>query len=67
MNKVRRFELKMLHYKRRLKKYGIKDDSAGNHYAFRSHGKPCSCWVCRSDKYNRAGEKQKYIRELDLV
>lgn len=50
-NKARRHELKMLHYRKRLKKYCIKDDGTGNLYAFRSHGKPCSCWMCKSAKY----------------
>ena len=38
-------------------KYKIKDESIGNFYAFRSHGKPCSCFLCRNSKYNRANEK----------
>jgi hypothetical protein len=57
MNKARRHELKMLKLKKRLKKYGLLY-ATGNFYAFRSHGKPCSCWLCRNEKYNRAKEKR---------
>lgn len=55
MNKAYRHELKMLHYKRRLKNYRLKDGE-GKFFAFRSHGSPCSCDVCsRPDlAYNRA-------------
>jgi hypothetical protein len=63
-NKGRRHELKMLHYKRRLKNYRISKEQAdnpkNNFFAFRSHGKPCSCWCCRRPKYNRAKEKNKF-------
>lgn len=58
MDKGRRHELKILHFKRRMKKMGplaIKD--GGNYYAYRSHSTPCSCWCCRGLKYNRSKEK----------
>lgn len=50
MNKARRHELKMLHYRKRLKKYGLKENECKN-FAFRSHGSPCSCYLCRGEKY----------------
>lgn len=55
MNKRRRHELKMLKYKKRLKQLSLKDGE-GNFYAYRSHGQPCSCFVCSHSKYNRAKE-----------
>jgi hypothetical protein len=68
MNKLRRHELKMLKFKRRMKIYGFKKElwlnptSQSNLFAFRSHGSPCSCYMCsRPDlKYNRAKEKSNY-------
>lgn len=39
-NKGRRHELKMLKYKKRLAKYGLKEGPNCNFYAFRSHGAP---------------------------
>ncbi|RNI26625.1 hypothetical protein [Rufibacter latericius] len=63
MNKARRHELKMLKYKKRLIKYGLKDGE-GKFYAFRSHGTPCSCSVCSHAKYIRAKEKLHGFRIL---
>jgi predicted 2-oxoglutarate/Fe(II)-dependent dioxygenase YbiX len=60
MNKARRFELKMLHYKRRLKNLGL---TCGNLFAYRSHGKPCSCVVCRNEKYKRNEEIRSMARK----
>ena len=63
MNKARRHELKMLHYKRRLRNYRISkkeaNDPKNKFYSFRSSGKPCSCLCCSpmEFKYNRAKEK----------
>lgn len=67
MNKHRRHEIKMLKYKKRLKNFGIKDDTKGNYYAFRSHGAPCSCSACqqKEDSYDRAKEKEKTLEEID--
>lgn len=56
MNKKRRQEIKMLKYKKRLKNLGLmdlNDDNKANLYALRSHGKPCSCGLCRNEKYSR--------------
>ena len=46
-------------YRKRLKKYGFKE-SDGQH-AFRTTGKPCSCYMCKNEKFNR---KQKHKEEL---
>lgn len=60
MNKGRRNELRELHYQKRLKNYRIKDDSKGNFHAFKTTGKPCSCFVCQQPEhnYNRSIIKQ---------
>jgi len=52
MNKAERHRIKMKKFKRRLKLYGLLY-SDGNFYSLRSHGKPCSCFFCRGEKYNR--------------
>jgi hypothetical protein len=71
MNKGRRHELKMLHYKRKIKRLAAKSRSikeylkGNNTYckltSYRSHGKPCSCWCCSPPerKYNRAKERHE--------
>jgi hypothetical protein len=77
MNKARRHELKMLHYKRRLRIYGAKSRSIkqylnGNSInvncnALRTTGKPCSCAGCSPYKYDRAKEKEKARRLADPI
>ncbi len=64
MNKHRRHELKMLKYVKRLKQLRL-TNMEGNFNPFRSHGKPCSCWVCRNDKYRNTKRKEnKRLNEL---
>ena len=58
MNKALRHEKKMLKYKKRLKKYGLKEATNSNLYAFRSHGAPCSCPMCSYAKYSKT-ERQE--------
>jgi hypothetical protein len=58
MNKARRHELKMLKYKKRLKQLGFKESAKSNLFAYRSHGTPCSCYMCSPYKYNRAKMKK---------
>lgn len=48
MNKARRFELKILKYKKRLKIYNLE-----NCNSLRTTSKPCSCFLCSGDKYKR--------------
>jgi hypothetical protein len=58
MDKARRHELKMLHYKKRMKKMRhVYPD--GNYFAYRSHSTPCSCGCCRGDRYSRAKEMEE--------
>jgi hypothetical protein len=66
MNKGLRHQIKMLHYKKRLRIYRVRDDSKGNYYALRHHSTPCSCMFCsRPDlKYNRAKEKVKFKKQF---
>jgi hypothetical protein len=59
MNKGRRQELKMLKYKRRIGRMRLQGLPANALYAYRSHGKPCSCFVCRGLKYDRAKERER--------
>lgn len=44
------------HFKKRLKKYGLKEED-GNMHAFRTTGSPCSCMACSGEKFSR---KQKH-------
>jgi hypothetical protein len=62
MNKNRRHELKMLHFKRRLRKYDLPPGRTW--HALRSHGAPCSCGICRGEKYSRAKEKKMFERDF---
>lgn len=57
MNKAERHRLKMKYYRRRLKKYGLTEKD--NQHVFRTTGKPCSCNLCKIEKYSRK-EKHKY-------
>jgi hypothetical protein len=60
MNKGRRHEVKMLRYKKRLDNLGLKEGE-GKFFSFRSHGKPCSCFACRNQKYDRAKMKDVIV------
>jgi hypothetical protein len=61
MNKARRQELKKLKYKKRLIKMGYWNENTSkspkgkgyNFTGFLNSSKPCSCSVCRHQKYNR--------------
>lgn len=60
MNKGLRNELRQSHYRKRLRNYGIKDDTKGNFHAFKTTGQPCSGTCCQQpeDNYNRAKVKE---------
>lgn len=59
MNKARRQEVTDLKYKKRLRNYGLKK---GQWTALKSHGTPCSCGICRDEKYrNTDRQKNKKI------
>ena len=66
MNKGRRNELRDLHYQRRLRNYGIKDDAKGNFHAFKTTGKPCSGTCCQQPEheYHRAKVNQSLQLEI---
>ncbi len=67
MNKARRHELKMLKLKKRLTQLSLLG-KVGKFYAYRSHGKPCSCWLCRNEKYQRSMGNMKAIKsELNIA
>ncbi len=62
-NKGRRNELTKLKYKKRLKQLGFKEGE-GKFYAYKSHGKPCSCSLCRNEKYKRNSRQSRHTLEL---
>jgi hypothetical protein len=47
------------HYRKRMKKRGIKEND--NWHALRTTGSPCSCYMCSGEKYNR---KEKHKGEM---
>lgn len=67
MNKGLREEKRKLKFKKRLRNIGVTDHEIlkkpkgerYNYTGFIESGKPCSCPVCRHEKYNRAKEKSK--------
>lgn len=66
MNKAERHQKKMVKFKKRLKQMGL-TNVIGNFHSLRSHGKPCSCHLCKSPKYRntkRKKEKQEIIKNL---
>jgi len=65
MNKARRHEIKMLKYKKRISRVypGLRTDPEANLYAYRSHGSPCSCYICSNQKYDRA--KIRKVQRLE--
>ena len=52
MDKKRRFELKMLKFKRRLTQLGLLFKE-GNFHCYKTTGKPCSCYMCKGERYSR--------------
>jgi hypothetical protein len=66
INKGRRNELKNLKYKKRLKLMGfnILDQEKFGLFSFKSHGKPCSCWQCRDEKFR---DKRKKENTLQII
>lgn len=49
-------------YKQRLDLYGLKE-TEGRFYAYKSSSCPCSCRVCRDEKYSR---KQKHKNDGEV-
>ncbi len=58
LNKRERFRIKMLKYKKRLKVLGL-NEKEGNYYSYRSHGRPCSCWLCKGERFSRKIKHKK--------
>lgn len=63
MNKRERFRIKMLKYKKRLKLRGLTEKD-GNVHSFRSHGTPCSCWLCKGERFSRKIKHKKGNKSL---
>ena len=57
MNKGERNQITQRKFKKRLDQLGLKKED-GNMYAFKSHGAPCSCYLCSHNKYKRT--KNRY-------
>lgn len=68
MNKGRRQELTKLKFKKRLRDRGFTLEYAKQPnvslYCFKSDRQPCSCSMCRDEKYraSRKTQKQKFER-----
>ena len=58
MNKKERHILKELKYKKRLRQLQL-ENQKGNFFAYKSHGKPCSCKWCRDSKYRETRHTEK--------
>ena len=50
MDKARRQELTRLRHRKRCKRLGIVQE---RHYCYKAQTTPCSCNICRSNKYDR--------------
>ena len=58
-----------LKLKKRLNQLGLKELD-GKMYAYKSHGKPCSCGICRNEKFNRSKMQtihSEFIDEIDQL
>lgn len=66
MDKATRHELKMLKYKKRINQLGL-NNADGKFYAYRSHGKPCSCFMCSPYKYERTGLQRVTSEEIQAI
>ena len=62
-NKARRNELTRLKYKKRLKIYNRK---VGDWFALKSHGSPCSCGICRGEKYRDKNRQKNKVNIFKL-
>lgn len=68
MDKGRRQQLTKLKFKKRLKNYDLlKEFESGNDklYAFKSHGSPCSCSICRDEKFKRKAKHKNRLYDID--
>jgi len=62
INKFQRKLKERTKFKKRLKNYGFSLEDArnpnNNLHVFKTTGRPCSCWCCKRDRFNRK-EKHK--------
>ena len=49
------------HYRKRLKNYGFREENGP--YVFRTTGSPCSCYMCKNEKYNRKEKHKNAMKE----
>lgn len=74
MNKLKRSRLKYFHFLKRVKLFSacfnekwtslIKEHHM---QVFRNTGSPCSCWMCRSDRYSKKDRfEEKNIIKSEL-
>lgn len=60
MNKGLRQEIKRRKYKQRLDLYGLKNKD-GNFHSFKNSSVPCSCSICRDEKYRETRKKHRFL------
>lgn len=65
MNKQERKLKGLSKFKKRLANYGL-TNQVGKFYSFKSHGKPCSCFICSTNKYKHNGTKKKELKEYSF-
>jgi len=53
MNKRQRVEMTARKWAKRLRALGLKPTSENRFTCFKEQAKPCSCFVCRPEKYSR--------------
>ena len=62
MNKGLRNEIERQKFRKRVEQVGLKMEDVhkpqNNLWAYKSTGKPCSCFMCSGLKYDRAKEKR---------
>lgn len=69
MNKGRRQELTKLKFKKRMKNLNISQEEQDKwgYYCYKDSGTPCSCYMCRDEKYRNTHRKRnKNIIKLEL-
>lgn len=57
MNKQVRKEIEQRKFQRRCELLGL---DLNKHYQYKAQGKPCSCFMCKKERYSR-----KNIKELE--
>ena len=57
----KRVQQMFAHYRKRLRKYGFREED--QQHVFRTTGKPCSCYMCKNEKYNRKEKHKNVMKE----